>query len=183
MNKVLKELLSTGLYLLIVLLATLFIVKFVVQRTVVDGESMEPTLYNQDNLLVDKLSYRFGDPKRFDIIVLRPYATEPQTYYIKRIIALPGETVQIDYDGNILINGEVLTEHYGKEVIDPARRGRAEEEITLGENEYFVMGDNRNNSGDSRSKAVGNVNRSQILGKAWIRILPLKDFGRIEKRK
>lgn len=180
---VVKEVLSTVLYFLGVLVAAILIVKFVVQRTEVEGQSMEPTLYNGENLMVDKLSYRFHDPKRFDVIVLQPFPEDTKTMYIKRIIALPGETIQIKQDGTILINGEKLVESYGKEVIKPEQIGRASQPITLGENEYFVMGDNRNNSGDSRSPAVGNVPRSRIIGKAWIRIWPLNKFGAYEKKK
>lgn len=183
MNRILRELFEMGLYLLGVLLLTMFIVKFVGQRTLVQGESMEPTLYNNDNLLVDKVSYRFGDPKRYDIIVLRPYEYQKEVYYIKRIIALPGETIQIKEDGSIYIDGERLYEAYGNEVILPENIGRAAEPITLGEDEYFVMGDNRNHSGDSRSKAVGNVKRHQIIGRAFVRIWPFDRFGSIGKEK
>ena len=137
---------------------------------------MESTLQNGDNLIVDKISYRFSDPKRFDIVVF-PFQYEEDTYYIKRIIGLPGEIVQIDTDGVIYINGEVLHESYGLEVIkDP---GRAIEPITLGEDEYFVMGDNRNNSTDSRTELVGNVKRSELIGKAWVRIYPFSKFGKL----
>lgn len=181
-KKILKELLGTGLYLLGVLLAALFIVTFIVQRTTVDGQSMEPTLQNEDNLFVDKVSYRFRDPQRFEVIVLRPFANRKDILYIKRIIALPGETIQIELDGTILINGEKLADPYGMEVIKPENIGRAIEPITLGENEYFVMGDNRNNSGDSRNKQVGNISRSQIIGRAWIRIWPLNKWGRVNKK-
>ena len=100
MNKVMKETISTLLYLLGVLCLTWLVITFVGQRTEVDGASMEPTLNNGDNLIVDKISYRFTDPQRFDIIVF-PYQYEKNTYYIKRIIGLPGETVQIDQAGNI----------------------------------------------------------------------------------
>lgn len=182
-EKVLKELFSTALWILCVLVASLLIVRYVVQRTTVDGQSMEPTLYHGDNLMVDKVTYRFQDPKRFDVIVLQPFENDKKTLYIKRIIALPGETIQIKADGTILINGQALQEGYGKEVIRPENIGRAIEPILLGENEYFVMGDNRNNSGDSRSKIVGNVNRSQIIGRAWIRIWPFQKFGTIQKNK
>jgi signal peptidase I len=137
---------------------------------------MEPTLSDGDNLFVDKISYRFKDPERFDIIVF-PFQYKEDTYYIKRIIGLPGETVQIDTDGNIYINGEILQESYGKEVIKPENIGRAVEPITLGEDEYFVMGDNRNNSSDSRTEMVGNIHRKDIIGKAWIRIWPFSEFG------
>ena len=176
MNKALKELFSTGLYLLIVLCATYLVITFVGQRTVVEGESMETTLSDGDNLIVDKLTYRFSDPERFDIIVF-PFQYQEDTYYIKRIIGLPGETVQIDEKGNIYINGEILQESYGREIIFPENVGIAIDPIVLGEDEYFVMGDNRNNSSDSRTEIVGNIHRDDIIGKAWLRIWPFAKFG------
>ena len=176
MKSVLKEILNTSIYLLSVLLVTYLVITFVGQRAVVNGSSMEATLQHGDNLIVDKISYRFSDPKRFDIIVF-PFQYEEGTYYIKRIIGMPGETVQIDEDGVIYINGEVLHESYGLEVIqDP---GRAIMPITLGEDEYFVMGDNRNNSTDSRTDLVGNIKRSDLVGKAWVRIYPFGKFGKL----
>ena len=119
---------------------------------------MEPTLQHGDNLIVDKISYRFREPKRYEIIVF-PYAYKENTYYIKRIIGLPGETIQV-IDGQVYINGEVLAdEHYGKEVmLDP---GIAGEPITLGADEYFVLGDNRNHSSDSRDPSVGVLQRER----------------------
>ena len=174
MKKVLKEILSTSLYLLIVLCLTYVVIHFVGQRTQVIGGSMETTLSENDNLIVDKLTYRFREPKRFDIVVF-PFQYEKDTYYIKRIIGLPGETIFIDEEGNIFIDDELLTESYGKEIIKDA--GRAYEPVTLGEDEYFVMGDNRNNSQDSRDPTVGNIARSDIIGRAWIRIWPLNKFG------
>lgn len=177
MNKVLKELFSTGLYLLVVLLMTYLFITFVGQRTEVDGESMMTTLNNGDNLIVDKITYRFKDPQRFDIIVFPPRC-EPDVFYIKRIIGMPGETIRIDEKGNIYINDELLSESYGREIISPECVGdTAWENLTLGDDEYFVMGDNRNNSKDSRYKVVGNIKRSEIVGKAWLRIWPLSDFG------
>ncbi len=175
MNKTLKEILSTGIYLLIVLVVTYLVIVYVGQRTEVNGESMEPTLSDGDNLIVDKISYRFREPERFDIIVF-PFQHKPETYYIKRIIGLPGETVEIDEEGTIYINGEVLTESYGREIINPEHIGRVEYPVVLGEDEYFVMGDNRNNSSDSRIPEVGNVKRDQIIGRAWVRIWPLSDI-------
>jgi len=171
-----KEILSTSVYLLCVLLVTYLIINFVGQRTEVQGSSMEPTLHNEDNLIVDKITYRFNDPKRFDIIVF-PFQYEEETYYIKRIIGMPGETVRIDYDGNIYIDGEILSESYGLEVIQEP--GRAVEEITLGEDEYFVLGDNRNNSTDSRADLVGNIHKNDIIGRAWVRIYPFERFGKL----
>ncbi|MBO5054964.1 MAG: signal peptidase I [Lachnospiraceae bacterium] len=176
-NKTLKEVLNTSLYLLIVLVMTFLVVTYVGQRTKVSGSSMEPTLSDGDNLIVDKISYRFSDPERFDIIVF-PFRYAEKTFYIKRIIGLPGETVYIDEEGTIYIDGEILEEDYGKEVItDP---GRAYEPITLGEDEYFVMGDNRNNSSDSRDPVVGNIHRDEFVGKAWVRIWPLARMGVIK---
>ncbi|NBH26757.1 signal peptidase I [Lachnospiraceae bacterium] len=175
-NKTLKEILSTSIYLLVVLILTLLVVTYVGQRTKVIGNSMSPMLSDGDNLIVDKISYRFQEPQRFDIIVF-PFRYAEKTYYIKRIIGLPGETVRIDDEGNIYIDGEVLDESFGKETIkDP---GRASQPITLEEDEYFVMGDNRNNSSDSRDPVVGNIHRDEFIGKAWMRIWPLGDIGMI----
>lgn len=174
MKKVFKEILSTSLYLLVVLCLTYLVITFVGQRTEVSGESMETTLSDGDNLIVDKITYRFREPKRFDIIVF-PFQYAENTFYIKRIIGLPGETVHIDNEGHIYINGEVLEESYGREVIQ--NPGRASQDIVLGTDEYFVMGDNRNNSSDSRDPVVGNIRRSDIIGRAWIRIWPLDQFG------
>lgn len=173
-KSVIKEILSTSLYLLCVLIVTYLIIHYVGQRTEVQGSSMEPTLQDADNLIVDKISYRFHEPQRFDIIVF-PFQYEEDTYYIKRIIGMPGERVRIDWDGTIYIDGEVLEENYGLEVIqDP---GFAVDEILLGEDEYFVLGDNRNNSTDSRTELVGNIHKDDIIGRAWVRIYPFDKFG------
>lgn len=177
MNKKLKEILSTSLYLLIVLVLTFLVVTYVGQRTKVSGSSMEPMLSDGDNLIVDKISYRFSEPERYDIIVF-PFRYAEKTYYIKRVIGLPGETVYIDEEGSIFIDGKLLEENYGKEVItDP---GRAFEPVVLGEDEYFVMGDNRNNSSDSRDPVVGNIHRNEFIGKAWMRIWPISKMGMIK---
>lgn len=173
MKSILKELMGWLLYIIIIVGAAYLIVTFVGQRTQVSGSSMETTLSDGDQLIVDKISYRFRDPKRYEIIVF-PYQYEPNTYYIKRIIGLPGETIQI-IDGYIYIDGEQLDEHYGNELMnDP---GIAAEPVTLGEDEYFVLGDNRNNSQDSRAVNVGVIHRKDILGRAWIRIWPLDSMG------
>ena len=176
MNKVMKEMISTLAYLLGVLCLTWLVITFVGQRTEVDGSSMEPMLSDEDNLIVDKISYRFRDPQRYEIIVF-PFKYKENTYYIKRIIGLPGETVQIDEKGVIYINGEVLPENYGREIIRPDTVGIAINPITLGEDEYFVMGDNRNSSMDSRTEIVGNIKRKDIIGRAWVRIWPLNKIG------
>ena len=174
---VVGEVLSYLLYFLGAIAVTIFILTFIGQRMVVNGPSMENTLFNGESVIVDKLSYRFSNPQRFDVVVF-PYKFEENTDFIKRVIGLPGEKIRIDNEGNIYINGEILEEHYGKAVIiDP---GRAEKEITLGEDEYFVLGDNRNNSTDSRDPFVGNIKKSEFIGKAFARIWPLNKIGFIK---
>jgi signal peptidase I len=168
-----REIVSTIIYILIVLLISFITIRFIGQRTQVSGQSMENTLHDKDNLIVDKITYRFTDPKRFDIIVF-PYQYKTKTYYIKRIIGLPGEIIQIT-DGVIYINGEVLEEDYGREIIENS--GIAGRPIQLGEDEYFVLGDNRNHSADSRVSDVGTIKRKDIMGRAWVRIWPLNKFG------
>lgn len=170
MKSIKNDLLQTALYLIIVLLITYIIINFIGQRTIVDGASMEPKLENGDNLIVDKVSYRFKDPKRFDIIVF-PYQYKENTHYIKRIIGMPGEKIFIDDKGNIWVNDEILEESYGKQVMLDA--GMASQPILLDKDEYFVLGDNRNHSSDSRDPSVGKIMRDDILGRAWVRIWPL----------
>ena len=135
---------------------------------------MYPYLHNKDQLMMDKLSYRFHDPERFDIVVFPVVRDGKEEYYIKRVIGLPGETVQI-IDGYVYINGEKLNENYGAEVMNDA--GRAAEPITLGDDEYFVLGDNRNDSTDSRDPDVGVLKKSDLMGRAWLRIYPFNKFG------
>lgn len=172
-----KEILSFVLYFAVVIVAMFLIIHYVGQRTEVSGSSMENTLSNGDNLIVDKISYRFHEPERFDIIIF-PYQYEEDTYYIKRIIGMPGESIRIDNAGNIYVDGEILKESYGRETIsDP---GIAKDEITLDENEYFVLGDNRNNSSDSRDPSVGIIQKKDIIGRAWLRIYPFDEFGFIK---
>ncbi|MBM6684373.1 signal peptidase I [Faecalicatena contorta] len=144
------------------------------QRVAVVGDSMNPILNNGDIALVNRIVYDATAPKRGDIIVFKPKGNENSHYYIKRIIGLPGEKVQI-LEGEIYIDGEKLEEDYGvSEITDP---GIAAEEIELEGNEFFVLGDDRENSEDSRMADVGNVKRSYIYGKAWFVISPWENFG------
>ena len=172
-----KEIISVIINVLVCFGVVFLITHFIGQRTVVSGSSMEDTLSDGDNLIVDKISYRFNEPERFDVVVFPP-KYEEDTYYIKRIIGLPGEVVSINSEGTIYINGQVLDEQYGTDVIMNA--GLASSEILLGPDEYFVLGDNRNNSTDSRFEAVGNVKGEDIVGRAWLRVYPFDSFGLVE---
>lgn len=172
-NSFFKELLGWVLYIGIIMGVTYLIVTYVGQRTMVSGDSMETALQDGDNLIVDKISYRFREPERFEIIVF-PYRYAENTYYIKRIIGLPEETVQI-IDGYVYIDGERLEENYGLERMESA--GIAADPIVLGKDEYFVLGDNRNNSSDSRVSSVGILKREELIGRAWVRIWPLNKIG------
>ncbi|MEG1741419.1 MAG: signal peptidase I [Acetivibrio sp.] len=165
-SKYIKEITSFLLCILIAYGAARFITDFLVQPTRVDGASMENSLFDEDILLIDKISYRFREPKRYETVIF-PYSM--REYYVKRIVGLPGETVQIK-EGSIYINDERLPEHYGSEEIIDA--GIAESPLSLGADEYFLMGDNRNHSTDSRSFYVGPVKREKIEGKVWLRVYP-----------
>lgn len=175
---IVKDLLFLCMYILIVIGICWAVLTYVGQRTEVSGESMSNTLHSGDTLWIDKLEYEFGSPKRFDVVVF-PYEEEEDTFYIKRIIGLPGETVYIDEEGTIYINDEPLDgDKYGRETIAEDKRGVASEEVTLGDDEYFVLGDNRNNSRDSRFEDVGNIHKDQIIGRAVFRFTG--GFGKIE---
>lgn len=152
-----------------------FLVRFFLfQPFVVDGSSMEPNFHNAEYLLVNKLTYRLSAPKRGDVIVFHP-PTAPSVNYIKRIIATPGETVEIK-DGQIFVNSTEIDEPYIPEEKTLVRNSEAANlKTTLGSNEYFVLGDNRDHSSDSRE--WGNVPRENIIGKAWIILFPVKNFG------
>lgn len=174
---IVKELLSLIIYFAIVILAVYFILTFVGCKSLVSGPSMNPTLQDMDQVWVDKLTYRFSEPKRFDVII---FNYDEDTTYVKRIIGLPGETVKIDTNGNIYINDKLMNENYGLERIAANKIGRASDKVYLGEGEYFVLGDNRNNSSDSRFADVGNVQKDDIVGKVLLRISPFKKFGLIK---
>ncbi len=153
-----------------------FIVYYALERTNMIGISMETTLTDGDQIIINKFSYRFSEPKRFDVIVFKQSGEEHSYYDIKRIVGLPGEKLQIK-DGIIYINGEAVDEVVN--VVPMVNFGLAAEEISLEENEYFVLGDNRNNSEDSRFASVGMVRREEIIGKAFIRTSPFNFINKL----
>ncbi len=188
------ELIKIVLYIIGIIGIVFLIHTFIGSRSEVVGHSMEDTLHDGESVWLDKLSYRLHEPKRYDIVVFP--VEDSETYFIKRIIGLPGETVYIDENGDIYIGttetiyedtdgtlhneAEKLSEDYGKNTIQENMRGIAAKPVTLGENEYFVMGDNRNNSKDSRSEEIGPISGDRLQGKAVFRLWPWKKFGKID---
>ncbi len=174
-----KKIVEAVIFVVVSLLLIFLIPRFVIERVDVKGPSMNNTLYNKDALLVEKVTRYFGAIDRFDIIVFYP---DEQTkkkngdYNVKRVIGLPGETVQI-VGQTILINGEPLEESYGSTEMDAEDVGIAAQPVLLGKDEYFVLGDNREVSLDSRRN--GPVPLSRIEGKVLLRIFPFKRFGTV----
>ena len=164
-----KDLLKRVLSFILLFILLIYVVNFIGQGTKVVGRSMENTFMEGDSLFIDKLSYHFVEPKRFDVVVF-PFQEKEETFlYIKRIIGLPGETIQIA--GNaIYIDGEILKEEYGKEAMEEGSGGIASKPYTLSEDEYFVLGDNRNYSIDSRQPHIGPIKRDWIIGKSAFRL-------------
>ncbi len=143
----------------------------------VQDDSMKSTIENGDRVLVNRISYKVTGIKHGDLIVYKDQDVQDAQTHIRRVIGLPGETVQIK-DGNILINGETYVDDGAFPTIIDA--GLAESKITLGKNEYFVLGDNRNDSEDSRFATVGNIPKDDIIGKAWFIVSPIGHFGFIK---
>lgn len=166
------------LQIFIVCLFAFVFVWYFGQRVSNVGDSMNPILYNGDTILVNRLSYNVTIPKRGDIVVFKPNGNENSHFYVKRLIGLPGETVEIK-EGKIYINGKQLKETY--DTTEIVTEGVAKEPVKLSGEEYFVLGDNRSGSEDSRDADVGNVKRPEIFGKVWFVLAPSKHFGWIKK--
>ncbi len=164
-------------FLVIVVVFVLVIRGFVGGIVVIQGESMVPALGNGDIVFVEKISYRNNEPERNDIVVVTTDATGEKTQYVKRIIGLPGETIRIK-KGKVFINGKELNEIQVFDLIEDG--GMAREKIILGEDEYFLLGDNRNNSKDSRNVELGIVKKDQMEGKVSVRIYPFGKIGKIK---
>lgn len=175
-KKVMGYVFEILIYLTLFAICAFVLPRFVVQRARVSGTSMENTLHDGDNVLVNKIGYVIGEPKRFDVVVFYPFK-EDDSQYVKRVIGLPGETIQIK-GPDIYINGEKLEENYGKDPI--TFQGIASEPLELGNDEYFLMGDNRKDSYDSRYDEIGPIHKSAIEGKAVLRIWPLDKFGKFQ---
>lgn len=157
----------------VVILLAWALVYFMGGKTSVIGQSMDPTLKNADSVLVNKFTYLVSSPKRNDIVVFKPNGNDNSHSYVKRVIGLPGETIQIK-NGEVLVNGEKLEDKIDVSIMNA---GIAEEELKIGKDEYFVLGDNRNNSEDSRYANIGNISKEDIEGKAWFISAPSENMG------
>lgn len=160
----------------VVLVLAVFVVLFFCDRVTVTGQSMEPTLTASDVVLVNQVTYHFDDPARFDVVVFEKENNSAVKKYVKRVIGLPGETVQI-IEEVVYIDGVPLTGEAGLEHVTLA--GLASSPVVLGADEYFVLGDNRDSSEDSRFSNIGNVKRDEIQGRVWLRVAPFSKFGKV----
>jgi signal peptidase I len=167
MRPIIREIIQIVLLALVVF----FALHFLVQNFRIEGTSMEPNLHDRQYVLVNKTAYWFGkEPKRGDVIVFQA-PDQPQYDRIKRIIGLPGEEVEVKKDGSVYIDGDLIEEPY----LPSPNPGSYTGKWTVPEGEYFVMGDNRSVSYDSRSG--GPIPRGNIIGKAWLVIWPFGDWG------
>ena len=169
-----KEVMSWVIECAIVIFIAYTLVTFFGCRTTVVGNAMNDTLTNEEQILVNRFVYNVSSPKQGDVIAFLPNGNEKSHYYVRRVVACPGDTIQIK-EGVVYVNGEAYQEKITVASIEDA--GVASEEIKLGDDEYFVLGDNRNNSEDSRLANIGNVKKSYIIGKAWLYFKSIGNMG------
>ena len=155
-NTFLLNICKTVMDIVMVVLAAYVIVSFACTRTTISGGSMEDTIKNEDTVLINRFAYAFGSPKRFDCIAFEPDAIGSSKLYVKRVVGLPGEN---DINDTYIVTA-----------------GMAINEIHLGEDEYFCLGDNRNNSEDSRFSSIGMIKKEHIVGKVWMVLHPIEDM-------
>ena len=172
-----RKVLSWIVELVVVIGLAYVLVSFFGIRTNVVGQAMEQTLENDDDILVNKFAYIISKPKQGDVIVFLPNGNKKSHYYVRRVVAVPGDTVQIK-DGALYVNDELYKE--STDVASMEDAGIASDAVKLEKDEYFVLGDNRNNSEDSRYANIGNVKRDYIIGKSWFRFSSLGSFGTIK---
>lgn len=177
-KKFLKAFLIWVIEIILVIFAAYLIIEYAVEKTTMMGVSMSTTLNEGEKIIINKLAYIKENPKRYDVIVFSQSKNGHGYYNMKRVIGLPGETVEI-VNGEVYINGVLLKEEIEVEAMRVA--GLAEEAIELGENEFFVLGDNRNYSEDSRFANIGIIVKNDIIGKAWLRLEPFSIIDKINK--
>ncbi|MCI8899811.1 MAG: signal peptidase I [Lachnospiraceae bacterium] len=163
---VVKEVFSWFFWIFASMLLAVVIVFCIGMKTSVIGPSMEPSLYNGQKIFLNRLIYKVASPRVGDVIVFLPNGNEKSHYYVKRVVGVPGDTLYIK-NGLLYVNEETVEEYFNDRIAEP---GLLESEVTLGEDEYFVIGDNCNNSEDSRSANIGSVRKSYIIGKAWMKL-------------
>ena len=173
-TSLLKEIAIWAGEILLTIIGTVILVSFFGFKISVVGPSMSPTLENGDQILVNRFLYKLFEPGRNDLVVFSPNGNQKSHYYVKRIIGLPGDVIEIK-DGIVYVNREPFPEKLEVEPVENALM--AEQEIIVGEEEYFVLGDNRNNSEDSRYANIGNIKKEYIVGKAWFIVSPWGDLG------
>lgn len=161
-----KEIASWFFWIFVSAFLAVVLVYCIGMKISVIGSSMEPCLYNGQDIFLNRLIYKVSSPKVGDVIVFQPNGNEKAHYYVKRVVAVPGDTLYIK-NGILYVNGETQEDYFNDKIAEP---GLAENEITLGDDEYFVIGDNCNNSEDSRSANIGNIQKKYIIGKAWFRM-------------
>lgn len=167
-----KELIELGKSMIIAIIAAFFIITFVFESVSVDGHSMDPTLNNKDRLIVEKVTYHFTDPKPGDVVVIK-YPANPREKFIKRVVAVGGDKVRIE-NSKLYINDVPKDEPYILET-----NMRDFNQVIIPQNTVFVLGDNRNNSRDSRYSDVGFVDYKMVVGRAALRIFPFSRFGKL----
>lgn len=163
---VVKEVFSWFFWIFASMLLAVVIVFCIGMKTSVIGPSMEPSLYNGQKIFLNRLIYKVASPRVGDVIVFLPNGNEKSHYYVKRVVGVPGDTLYIK-NGLLYVNEETVEEYFNDRIAEP---GLLESEVTLGEDEYFVIGDNCNNSEDSRSANIGTVKKEYIIGKAWFKM-------------
>lgn len=173
----LKELIELGKAIIISIIAAFLIMTFVFETVSVDGHSMDPTLQHKNRLIVEKVSYYFREPKPEDIVVIK-YPGDPREKFIKRVVAVGGDKVRIE-DGKLYVNNIAKEEQYILETMDSQIDDNFQNDVEIPKGTIFVMGDNRNNSMDSRYPDVGFVKLKMVVGRAAFRIFPFSSFGKI----
>ncbi|MDE7201024.1 MAG: signal peptidase I [Lachnospiraceae bacterium] len=163
---IVKEIFSWFFWIFASMLLAVVTVFCVGMKTSVIGPSMEPSLYNGQSIFLNRLIYKVASPREGDVIVFLPNGNEKSHYYVKRVVGVPGDTLYIK-NGLLYVNDETVEEYFNDRIAEP---GLLESKVTLGEDEYFVIGDNCNNSEDSRSANIGTVKKSFIIGKAWMKL-------------
>ncbi|MDE6362975.1 MAG: signal peptidase I [Lachnospiraceae bacterium] len=163
---VVKEILSWIFWIFASMLLAVVTVFCIGMKTSVIGPSMEPSLYNGQEIFLNRLIYKAASPCVGDVIVFLPNGNEKSHYYVKRVVGVPGDTLYIK-SGILYVNDEAVEQYFNDRIVEP---GLLDSKVTLGEDEYFVIGDNCNNSEDSRSANIGTVKKSYIIGKAWMKL-------------